>query len=295
MSESAKNRTTPLIASVCYVRHVVTEPQACARFVSDIFGLQQVADQNGEFAFRSDERYRSVSLSRDQNDGASVGIEIWDGATLEEIGKRLREHSFIVRAANSDECRRRYVYSALLAEDASGNRIDLVTRPTRSGRRYFPPRDAGIVQFQGIGLRSTDHVRDLAFWRLLGAEVTDWVGDIAYLRTDNLHHRIALYPSRRNGLLYAAFEVEALDQIMQNSYFMQENQVKIVQGPGRQSASRQIFLHVEGPDGLILSYVNGMAEMSGSPRPARQFPLTATSLCNWGSESKDVPELSAPG
>jgi 2,3-dihydroxy-p-cumate/2,3-dihydroxybenzoate 3,4-dioxygenase len=295
MSESTKNRTTPLIASVCYVRHVVSEPQACARFVSDIFGLQQVADQNGEFAFRSDERYRSVSLSRDQNDGASVGIEIWDGATLEEIGKRLREHSFIVRAANSDECRRRYVYSALLAEDASGNRIDLVTRPTRNGRRYFPPRDAGIVQFQGIGLRSTDHVRDLAFWRLLGAEVTDWVGDIAYLRTDNLHHRIALYPSRRNGLLYAAFEVEALDQIMQNSYFMQENQVKIVQGPGRQSASRQIFLHVEGPDGLILSYVNGMAEMSGSPRPARQFPLTATSLCNWGSESKDVPELSAPG
>jgi 2,3-dihydroxy-p-cumate/2,3-dihydroxybenzoate 3,4-dioxygenase len=295
MSESTKNRTTPLIASVCYVRHVVSEPQACARFVSDIFGLQQVADQNGEFAFRSDERYRSVSLSRDQNDGASVGIEIWDGATLEEIGKRLREQGFIVRAANSDECRRRYVYSALLAEDASGNRIDLVTRPTRSGRRYFPPRDAGIVQFQGIGLRSTDHVRDLAFWRLLGAEVTDWVGDIAYLRTDNLHHRIALYPSRRNGLLYAAFEVEALDQIMQNSYFMQENQVKIVQGPGRQSASRQIFLHVEGPDGLILSYVNGMAEMSGSPRPARQFPLTATSLCNWGSESKDVPELSAPG
>jgi 2,3-dihydroxy-p-cumate/2,3-dihydroxybenzoate 3,4-dioxygenase len=295
MSESTKNRTTPLIASVCYVRHVVSEPQACARFVSDIFGLQQVADQNGEFAFRSDERYRSVSLSRDQNDGASVGIEIWDGATLEEIGKRLREHSFIVRAANSDECRRRYVYSALLAEDASGNRIDLVTRPTRSGRRYFPPRDAGIVQFQGIGLRSTDHVRDLAFWRLLGAEVTDWVGDIAYLRTDNLHHRIALYPSRRNGLLYAAFEVEALDQIMQNSYFMQENQVKILQGPGRQSASRQIFLHVEGPDGLILSYVNGMAEMSGSPRPARQFPLTATSLCNWGSESKDVPELSALG
>jgi 2,3-dihydroxy-p-cumate/2,3-dihydroxybenzoate 3,4-dioxygenase len=185
------------------------------------------------------------------------------------------------------------VQSALLIEDASGNRIDLVTRPTRSGRRYFPPRDAGIVEFQGIGLCSTDHVRDLAFWRLLGAEVTDWVGDIAYLRIDNLHHRIALYPSRRNGLLYAAFEVEGLDQIMQNSYFMQENQVKIVQGPGLQSASRQIFLHVEGPDGLILSYVNGIAEVGEKPRPPRQFPLTATSLCNWGSESKGVPELSA--
>jgi 2,3-dihydroxy-p-cumate/2,3-dihydroxybenzoate 3,4-dioxygenase len=293
MSESTKSRTTPLIASVCYVRHTVSEPQACARFVSDIFGLQKVADQNGELAFRSDDRYRTLSLSSDQDDGASVGIEVWDGAALQEIGDLLRKHGFAVRSASTDECQRRYVQSALFANDASGNRIDLVTRPTRSGRRYFPPRDAGIVQFQGIGLRSTDRVRDLAFWRLVGAEVTDWVGDIAYLRIDSLHHRLALYPSQRNGLLYAAFEVEALDQIMQNSYFMQENQVKIVQGPGRQSASRQIFLHVEGPDGLILSYVNGMATIGDQPRPARQFPLTATSLCNWGSESTGVPELSA--
>jgi 2,3-dihydroxy-p-cumate/2,3-dihydroxybenzoate 3,4-dioxygenase len=293
MTESTKHGITPLIASVCYVRHAINEPQACARFVSDIFGLQQVADQNGEFAFRSDDRYRTVSLISDQRDSASVGIEVWDEAALQGIGERLREHSFAMRTANPDECRRRYVHSALLAEDASGNRIDLVTRPARSGRRYFPPRDAGIVEFQGIGMCSTDHTRDLDFWRLLGAEVSDWVGDIAYLRIDKLHHRIALYPSRRNGLLYAAFEVEALDQIMQNSYFMQENQVKVVQGPGRQYASRQIFLHVEGPDGLILSYVNGMADIGGKPRPARQFPLTATSLCNWGSESKGVSELSA--
>ena len=170
-----------------------------------------------------------------------------------------------------------------------------MVRPTRSGRRYFPPRDAGIVAFHGVGLRTTDHARDLAFWRALGAEVSDWVGDIAYLRIDGLHHRIALYPSKRNGLLYAAFEVEALDQIMQNSYFMQESQIRIVQGPGREAASRQMFLHVEGPDGLIFSYVNGMAELDGKPRLARQFPLTAASLCDWGSESKDVPELSAPG
>jgi 2,3-dihydroxy-p-cumate/2,3-dihydroxybenzoate 3,4-dioxygenase len=294
MSRQAANRSTPLITSACYVRHAVSESQACARFISDIFGLQQVAGHDDELAFRSDDRFRTVSLSRDQRDGTSIGIEVWDDAALQYIGERLRAQDFAVRPASPGECRRRYVQSALLAVDASGNRIDLVTRPTRSGRRYFPPRDAGIVQFQGVGLRSTDHVRDLAFWRLLGAEVTDWVGDIAYLGIDHLHHRIALYPSRRNGLLYAAFEVEALDQIMQNSYFMQDNQVRIVQGPGRQSASHQVFLHVEGPDGLILSYVNGMAEIGDKPRPARQFPFNATSLCNWGSESKDVPELGVP-
>src|SRR6266481_7694373 len=241
-------RATPLITSVCYVRLTVSEPSASARFVSDIFGLQRVADQDGEIAFRSDDRFRTVSLGRNSADGASVGIEVWDDTALGEIGRRLRELGFMVKDATTSECRRRYVQSALLTEDASGNRIDLVVRPTQSGRRYFPPRDAGIVAFHGVGLRTTDHARDLAFWRALGAEVSDWVGDIAYLRIDGLHHRVALYPSKRNGLLYAAFEVEALDQIMQNSYFMQENQVKIIQGPGCQSASRQIFLHVEGPE-----------------------------------------------
>lgn len=293
MSENGTSRGTPLLASVCYVRHVVSDPPASTRFVSDIFGLQQVAAQYGEIVFRSDDRFRTVSLCCHQNDGTSVGIEAWDDAALDQIGERLHAHGFSVRPASPEDCRRRYVQSALMADDASGNRIDLVTRPARSGRRYFPPRDAGIVQFQGIGLCSTDHVRDLAFWRLVGAEVTDWVGDIAYLRIDRLHHRIALYPSRRNGLLYAAFEVEGLDQIMQNSYFMQGNQVRIVQGPGRQSASGQMFLHVEGPDGLILSYVNGTAELDERPRLARQFPLAANSLCSWGSESNGVAELSA--
>jgi 2,3-dihydroxy-p-cumate/2,3-dihydroxybenzoate 3,4-dioxygenase len=283
----------PLITSACYVRLAVSEPNASARFVSDVFGLQRVADQDDEIAFRSDDRFRTVSLGKNSDYGTSIGVEAWDTAALEQISARLREAGFAVKEATTSECQRRHVQSALLTEDASGNRIDLVVRPTRSGRRYFPPRDAGIVSFHGVGLRTTDHTRDLVFWRALGAEVSDWVGDIAYLRIDGLHHRVALYPSKRNGLLYAAFEVEALDQVMQNNYFMQESQIKIVQGPGREPASRQIFLHVEGPDGVIFSYVNGMAEFGEKPRLARQFPLTANSLCDWGSESKDVPELSA--
>ena len=292
MRSTAREATAP-ITSVCSVRAAVGEPQAGVRFVSEIFGLQPVPTHDGEFAFRSDDRYRTVSLGCDE-DGGSIGVEVWDDAALLEIGERLRAQGFAAIAASPEQCRRRYVQSALLATDASGNRIDLVTRPTRSGRRYFPTRDAGIVQFHGVGLCSTQPVRDLAFWRLLGADVSDWVGDIAYLRIDDLHHRVALHPSKRNGLLYAAFEVEGLDQIMQNSYFMQDHQIRILQGPGRQAASRQTFLHVEGPGGLVFSYVNGMARYGDRPRPARQFPLTATSLCDWGSECKDVPELTPP-
>ena len=283
----------PLITSVCYVRLAVTELHAGARFASDIFGLQRVAASDGEVAFRSDHRFRTVSFSSDAVDGSSIGVEVWSEQALDEIEGRLRDGEFAVTRATPDACRRRHVQAALLAEDGSGNKIDLVLRPTQSGRRYFPSRDAGITRLHGVGLRSTNPDRDLEFWKVLGAQVRDWVGDIAYLQIDSFHHRIALYPAKRSGLLYAAFEVETLDSVMQNSYFMQESQVKIVQGPGREPCSEQIFLHVEGPEGIIFSYVNGMTEPGVLRRPARQFPLAPQSLCSWGSESIDVPELSA--
>jgi 2,3-dihydroxy-p-cumate/2,3-dihydroxybenzoate 3,4-dioxygenase len=283
----------PLVVSVCYIRLSATELHASARFAADIFGLQRVADNNGEIAFRSDHRFRTLSFSNGSNDNPSIGIEVWDEPALDEIEKRLRESGFVTSRASPADCQLRYVQAALLAIDGSGNSIDLVVRPRQSGRRYFPSRDAGITQLHGVGMRSTDLGRDLKFWKGLGAEVSDFVGDITYLRIDGLHHRIALYPAKRRGLLYAAFEVETLDNIMQNSYFMQERQIKIVQGPGREPCSKQIFLHVEGPDGVIFSYVNGMSEIGPVRRPARQFPMVPESLCDWGSESKDVPELGA--
>jgi 2,3-dihydroxy-p-cumate/2,3-dihydroxybenzoate 3,4-dioxygenase len=284
---------TQLLAAVSYVRVAASNPPASAKFASEMFGLERVAELDGDFVLRSDDRFQTLTFSNGEPGTSSIGIEVRDEPALEQAFERLQAHGFGGRRATADECRRRFVMTAILAKDRSGNNIDLVARPLHSGRRYFPARDAGITAFQGVGLRSVHPDADLTFWKALGAQVSDWVGDIAYLRIDAHHHRLALYPAKGAGLLYAAFEVEALDNIMQNSYFMQERQVKVVQGPGRQPASGQIFLHVEGPDGIILSYVNGMERLEGSPRRTRQFPLVPASLCAWGSESRGVPELSA--
>lgn len=289
MSSALASPTT----SICYVRLAVRDLDAGARFASETFGLQRVAGQDGDIAFRSDERFRTVSLVSAAVDGGSVGVEMWDEPALERVAGQLADAGFSVRHADRHECERRYVEAAWLAKDSSGNSIDLIVRPRQSGRRYFPSRDAGIVRLHGVGLRTIDSTRDLMFWKILGARVSDWVGDIAYLQIDELHHRVALYPAGRGGLLYSAFEVEGLDQIMQNSYFMQERQIKILQGPGRESASQQIFLHLQGPDDSIFTYVSGMAVLGEKPRRPRQFPFTNESLCNWGSVSTDVPEFKA--
>jgi len=83
----------PLVVSVCYIRIAASELHASARFAADIFGLQRVAEKNGEIAFRSDNRFRTLSISNGSSNGSgagsSIGIEAWDEVALVEIEKRL--------------------------------------------------------------------------------------------------------------------------------------------------------------------------------------------------------------
>jgi 2,3-dihydroxy-p-cumate/2,3-dihydroxybenzoate 3,4-dioxygenase len=52
-----------------------------------------------------------------------------------------------------------------------------------------------------------------------------------------------------------------MDAVMQSNYFVQERQIKIVQGPGREPASGQIFLRFAGPEGYVFSYGYGLRDI----------------------------------
>jgi 2,3-dihydroxy-p-cumate/2,3-dihydroxybenzoate 3,4-dioxygenase len=280
---------TPLI-QLCYVRLAVQQGAAAAAFATDVLGLQRVTSDKEPFLFRSDERFHTLCLAEGA-DRSSIGVELASANDLDRAADTLTRERFEVREASAEECGRRFVRRALIVRDASGNEIDLVVRPAVSGRRYFPSRDAGVTGLQCVGLRSRAMADDLKLWTtILGATVNDWAGDIAYLGIDGKHHRIALYPSDRAGLLYVCYGVESLDSIMQNHYFVQERQIKILHGPGREAASGQIFVRFAGPEGHVFSYGHGLADIDARHRP-RQFAAAASSLCEWGSECSEIAEL----
>jgi 2,3-dihydroxy-p-cumate/2,3-dihydroxybenzoate 3,4-dioxygenase len=116
--------------------------------------------------------------------------------------------------------------------------------------------------------------------------VSDWVGEAAYIRIDDRHHRIALHPSTAGGLLEVQFEIEGLDQLMQNAYWLRSAQVKLLHGPGRQPASDHIFLTFQGVDSVAFGYVaEGERFAPDQPqRLPRQFAHARSSFCAWSSE-----------
>lgn len=286
--------TRPLVHTIAYVRMPARDVTASASFAADVCGLERSDAPGADAAFRMDARYQSLVFLKDAAAEGALGIELYDEHAFARAEAVLREAGVEVTVADAQACAARAVRQALLTHDPSGNPIDLVLGPRMTARRFFPTRDCGVRSLQGAGLRSTDTEADVAFWvELFGGRVADRVGGITYIGMDDVHHRLVLYPSARHGLFNVEMEVESLDLLMWNYYLLTERQVRIHQGPGRNVASDQAFLHFAGPDDTVFTLATGMERIDGPVRRARQFERSRESLCAWGSECLDLPELAA--
>lgn len=267
-----------------YVRVAVEKLDEGARFAGDVFGLQPADRDDVRAMFRSDDRNYSLCLTTG-GEGEAVGLTVAREEDLAAIERRLAEIGHPCELRSPDEARRLQAKAVLATRAPGGVGVEFVWRPLTSGWRYHGPRDAGIVEFAGVQLACTDVAANEAFFtRVLGLRVSDWAGDAVYLALDEAHHRIALYPSDRDAILGASFEVDRRDSLMRNWYFLQKSQLPVVAGPDRQAASGAAFVTTRGPRGLLLSYTTGMEKGPQiAARGPRQFADSALSHGMWGS------------
>jgi 2,3-dihydroxy-p-cumate/2,3-dihydroxybenzoate 3,4-dioxygenase len=277
-----------------YVRLVADDLGRAADFAQRVLGLEPI-DRTGELAtFRSDFRDYTLAFATGDRAVEALGLEVRYSSDLDAALEALRRLGLAAGRGSAEDCAHRKVKDMVSFTDFSGNRIELVVRPLNSGWRYFASRDAGIKGLADVMLRSLDVEKDLSIWSgVLGAQVSDWAGDAAYLRFDGAHHRIMLVPAARPGILCVEYAVENVDLLMRNSYVLRDLQVAVLHGPGRRPASEQLFLTFAGPSDVLFGFVAEDAVVVEGQRP-RQFPPGPAGLCSWGSECK-IAELSDAG
>jgi 2,3-dihydroxy-p-cumate/2,3-dihydroxybenzoate 3,4-dioxygenase len=270
-----------------YVRLVENDLGRAADFARRVLGLEPI-DRSPELAtFRSDFRDYTLAFMTGEHAVQSLGLEVRFSSDLDAALEKLRQLGLSAGRGSAEDCALRKVKDMVWFADFSGNRIELVVRPLNSGWRYFPSRDAGIRGLADVMLRSLDVEKDLSIWTgILGAQVSDWAGDAAYLRFDDAHHRIVLFPAARPGILSIEYAVENIDLLMRNSYILRDLQVAVLHGPGRRPASEQLFLTFAGPSDVLFGFVAEGAAVEGQGRRPRQFPAGPAGLCSWGSECK---------
>jgi len=269
-----------------YVRVVADNLGSAADFAQRVLGLEPI-DRDQELAtFRSDFRDYTLAFVTGDRAVQSVGLEVRYPHDVEAALAELGGLGLSTGRGSAEDCAVRKVKDMVWFTDFSGNRVELVVRPLNSGWRYFPSRDAGVRGLSDVVMRSLDVERDLSIWTdVLGARVSDWAGDAAYLRFDDVHHRIALFPASRPGILAVEYEVEDVNLLMRNSYALRDLQVAVVHGPGRRPSSEQLFVTFAGPGDVLFSFVAEGTAVS-ERRPPRQFPAGPPGLCSWGSECK---------
>jgi 2,3-dihydroxy-p-cumate/2,3-dihydroxybenzoate 3,4-dioxygenase len=282
------------LQQIRYVRLGTRDLGAADRFAREVVGLELARHEDGTRYYRSDERDHTLAYFEGDPRDHCVGFELRSGDELETAAAQLSDGGVAVRPGRADECEQRRVRAFVEFRDPTGNRIELVVRPHQNARRHFPSRDAGITGFSHIGLCSTDAPRDERFWTgLLGARVSDRIGEAALLRIDEVHHTVALFPTTRAGVQHVNHQVASIDDVMRAWYQLTKAGVRIVFGPGRHPTSGAVFLYFEGPDGMVFEYSTGVRKIApeeeATHRP-RQFPACAESFCMWGAQP-DIAEF----
>lgn len=285
------------LLDIRYVRLGTRDRAQADHFARTVLGLEQVREEAGTSYFRSDSRDHTLAYFEGDPSDHTVGFELADADQLDAAAAELSNRGIAVRAGTPHECEQRHVKSFIHFQDPTGNKIDLMVGPHHSGRRYFPARDAGITGFSHVGLCTTDAARDEKFWtEVLGARVSDRIGDAPLLRIDEVHHKVALFPTTRSGVQHVNHQVESVDDIMRAWYMLQKMNVPIAFGPGRHPTSGAMFLYFRGPDNMIFEYSSGVrlisTEEEASYQP-RQFPRSNESFCMWGAEP-DIAEFRKP-
>jgi 2,3-dihydroxy-p-cumate/2,3-dihydroxybenzoate 3,4-dioxygenase len=274
------------LLDVSYVRLGTRDLEAAARFAVDYLGLQVSEHRKGAVCFKSDAREHTLCYFEGDPADQAVAFEVRDKDDLDMAASELERLGRAVRGGSASEAAMRHVNGFIAFKDPSGNGIELVYRPERSGKRYHGSRDAGVTGFSHVGLCSSDVIRDEQFWTTVcNARVSDRIGDAPLLRIDEVHHSIALFPSDRCGIQHINHQVETGDDVMRSYYFLKERNVPITFGPGRHPSSSARFLYFEGPDGMVFEYSSGVKSIADELLyRERQFPFEPTGFCHWGAK-----------
>lgn len=280
-----------------YVRLGSRNVAQAAEYAQKVLGLEFVRQEGDSIYLRGDGRdHTLVYFAGDPADHAT-GWEVVDAAALDAAGAALESRQIRIERGTRLECEKRYVDDFLAFHDPSGNRHEIVIGGQAGEKPFAPSRASGVWSFSHLGLRTTDAARDEKFWtEVLGARVSDRIGAAPLLRIDEVHHRVALFPSQHPGVQHVNHQVRGVDDVMRSYYFLREKGVKIVFGPGRHPTSGAVFLYFEGPDGMVYEYSSGVRliqpEEETTYQP-RQFPFAPESFCMWGSKP-DIAEFRSP-
>ncbi|QOL83010.1 VOC family protein [Pseudooceanicola spongiae] len=118
-----------------------------------------------------------------------------------------------------------------------------------------------------VNFNSTNVADLVDFYRdVLGFDLTDRSGMMAFLRCNSDHHAVVLADADVNGLNHIAFMMPDWEGVMLGAGRMRDNGYEIGWGVGRHGPGDNVFAYFVAPDGAVIEYTAEVLQVDESYR-----------------------------
>ncbi|MES2191829.1 MAG: VOC family protein [Pseudomonadota bacterium] len=284
-----------LITGLRSIELGVTNLERSARFYTEVWGLERVAENAGRRYLRATgDGHHAVCLAQT------------DRARLEGITLAARDASAIdaLHAKANQFGGVRVLAAPHALPPSTGGGYGLAIEGPEGLRINISSEVANVVLLTGDHSRpeSLTHVvlnsRDVAaqlrfFLDFLGFRLSDSTDRMEFIRCGLDHHTIALAHGDRLSLNHVAFEMRDIDGLMYGAGRLIENGHEVEWGLGRHGPGNNVFSYFIDPDGFVVEYTTEMDQIDEAypAKDAKYWSEFPRRPCRWGVARKPSERL----
>lgn len=253
------------------------DPQALARFYAVHYGMN--ARASGESWLVTGPARRLAISPGAANRLHYAAWRFDDAATFAAQRRRVEEGAMAVPACEF------LAGDAFALADPDGN-LCVFTHGSAGAEQSAAAVPQAVNQH--FALRTADPARLLGFYRdRLGFVLSDRVEDdtgtlrACFLRTDRLHHSLALFGAPAGRFDHQSFETPTWTDLRDWADHMARLKTPMAWGVGRHGPGDDVFFMIADPDGN-LAEISSEIEVCATGRPVGVWPHEERTLNVWG-------------
>jgi catechol-2,3-dioxygenase len=238
----------------------VRDVAAAARFFTDVWRLEKVAERNGAVYLRGSGAYHHILSLHPRGQPELLCINL--AASSRDAVDRLHAS---VRAAGATAIDA----PAAVTEPGGGYGFGFmdpegrVVRVIAENARHADaaPAPDRPIKITHLVLNTPRQEEAAAFWvAALGFKVSDR-SLLTFVRCNSDHHSIAFHPGESPTLHHIAFEMADFDSVMRGAGRMRDTGRPIEWGPGRHGPGNNVFAYFVGPEDFVIEYTAEIAQV----------------------------------
>jgi catechol 2,3-dioxygenase-like lactoylglutathione lyase family enzyme len=273
------------VNEIRYIGYAIPDLKAERAFYRDVWGLTEVAEQDGMIYFAAPGHDERFVIRLRQDPVKRVDVMALSAATRADVdalhaavgasGAKIISAPAELRQPGAGYGFRFFSPDGLPFEISS----DVARGKSRPLHRYegVPERISHIV------MHSPNH-RALAqfFIDVLGFRLSDWIGEMmVFLRCNEWHHRLAILPGPP-CLNHVAYDMLGVDDVMRGVGRLKSMGVDVRWGPGRHTAGDNVFCYFVTPSGFAVEYTAGLERVDEATWKSQVYPASPQIMDQWG-------------